>query len=78
MNESNKKHKAIGIYRIKEERYHCFYFQNGKYAVAEKTVGSIGTGQQVCRVKADSTQGAKQALEQYLNDSVGENGHWEK
>ena len=66
---------TIGKYRIKGIAYHCHYFEDVKYAVAEKT--GYTTGQEVCRVSAESEEQAKEDLEKCLNDKFGEGGVWE-
>ena len=67
----------IGKYRNKEIVCDCFYFEDNKYAVAEKIVSKSGTGKEVCRVGADSKEQAKEELEEGLNWKVGEGGVWE-
>ncbi len=68
---------VIGKYRIKWIAYHCFFFEDEQYAVAEKTGGTIGSGKEVCRVSADSEERAKEDIEKCLNDKFGEGGSWE-
>ena len=69
---------TIGRYRIKGVAYHCFFLKEVQYAVAEKTGSEIGfgSGEEVCRVYADSKQQAKEELEKCLNDKFGESGLW--
>ncbi|HEA65977.1 MAG TPA: hypothetical protein ENI07_04020 [Desulfobacterales bacterium] len=68
---------VIGKYRIKWITYHCLYFGDEQYAVAEKIGGRIGSGKEVCRVSADSEKQAKEDIEKCLNDKFGEGGVWE-
>ncbi len=65
---------TIGKYRIEGVAYHCFFFKDVQYAVAEKAGNT--TGEEVCRVDANSEQQAKEELEKCLNNRFGE-GLWE-
>ncbi len=66
---------AIGTYRIKGIDYQCYYLEHVKFAVAEKT--GYTTGEEVCRVNAESEEQAKEDIEKCLNDTFGEGGVWE-
>ncbi len=68
---------TIGKYRIEGAEYDCFFFKDGHYAVAEKAGHRIGSGEEVCRVDANSEQQAKEELEKCLNNRFGESGLWE-
>ena len=67
----------IGKYRIKWIAYHCFFFEDKQYAVAEKAPNRIGSGEEVCRVSAGSEKQAKEDIEKCLNDKFGAGGIWE-
>ena len=52
----------IGKYRNKEIVCDCTYFEDSKYAVADKIITTSGSGEEVCRVGADSKEKAKEGL----------------
>ncbi len=68
---------TIGKYRIKGIVYYCFYLEGVQYAVAEKAVNRIGSGEEVCRVSAGSEQQAKNELAKCLDDKFDADGFWE-
>ncbi len=68
---------TVGTYRIKGVAYSCFFLKDVQEAVAEKAGSKSGSGEEVCRVDANSRQQAEEELEKCLTNKFGEGGAWD-